>query len=60
MTMAAYPDKWKWTNGIQQERAKMLLPLAWLVRVEDTPEHRDWLRKIADDLINSQAMRCHS
>ena len=21
----------------------MLLPLAWLVRVEDTPEHRKWL-----------------
>ena len=44
MTMAAYPDEWRWTNGIQQERARMLLPLAWLVRVEDTPEHREWLR----------------
>ena len=32
MTMAAYPDKWIWTNGIQQERAKMLLPLAWLIQ----------------------------
>ena len=55
MTMAAYPDKWKWTNGIQQERAKMLLPLAWLVRVDDTAEHRMWLRKIANDLIESQS-----
>lgn len=54
MTMAAYPDKWKWTNGIQQERAKMLLPLAWLVRVEDTPEHREWLHKIASELLASQ------
>ena len=45
MTMAAYPDRWVWTNGIQQERARMLLPLAWLVRVEDTPEHRAWLRE---------------
>jgi hypothetical protein len=54
MTIAAYPDKWIWTNGIQQERAKMLLPLAWLVRVEDTPEHREWLRKIANDLLASQ------
>jgi len=53
-TMAAYPDNWIWTNGIQQERAKMLLPLAWLVRVEDTPEHRGWLRKIANDLLASQ------
>jgi hypothetical protein len=55
MTMAAYPDKWIWTNGIQQERAKMLLPLAWLVRVEDTSEHREWLRKIAGDLLAGQA-----
>jgi len=27
MTMAAYPDRWRWTNGLQQERARMLL--AW-------------------------------
>lgn len=55
MTMAAYPENWQWTNGIQQERAKILLPLAWLVRVEDTPEHRNWLRKIANDLLASQS-----
>jgi hypothetical protein len=54
MTMAAYPDKWIWTNGIQQERAKMLLPLAWLIRVEDTSEHREWLHRIAGDLLASQ------
>lgn len=54
MTIAAYPDKWIWTNGIQQERAKMLLPLAWLVQVEDTPEHRGWLRKMASDLLAGQ------
>jgi hypothetical protein len=33
----------------------MLLPLAWLVRVEDSPEHRNWLQKIADDLIANQS-----
>ena len=55
MTMAAYPDNWIWTNGIQQERAKMLLPLAWLVRIEDNREHREWLRKMADDLISQQS-----
>ncbi len=54
MMMAAYPHRWKWTNGIQQERAKMLLPLAWLVRVDDTPEHREWLKKIAGDLLSGQ------
>jgi hypothetical protein len=55
MTMSAYPDKWIWTNGIQQERAKMLLPLAWLVRVDDTPEHRNWLHRMAEDLLKNQA-----
>src|SRR5690606_28364898 len=53
-TMEAYPDKWKWTNGIQQERARMVLPLAWLVRVEDTPEHRAWLDKMVSELLTYQ------
>jgi hypothetical protein len=53
-TMAAYPDRWRWTNGMQQERARMLLPLAWLVRLEDTPEHRAWLRRLAEDLLARQ------
>lgn len=51
MTMEAYPDSWKWTNGIAQEMARMLLPLAFLVRVDDTAEHRGWLARIADDLL---------
>ncbi len=54
MTMKAYPEKWVWTNGIQQERARMLLPLAWLVRVEDTPEHRAWLRTMAEEVLSDQ------
>ncbi len=54
LTMDTYPDGWKWTNGIQQERAKMLLPLSWLVRMEDTPKHREWLRTMADDLLKTQ------
>lgn len=29
----------------------MLLALAWLVRLDDTPEHRDWLRRVTTDLI---------
>lgn len=55
MTMAAYPDQWRWTNGIQQERARMLLPLAWLVRTEDTSEHRAWLDKMVRELLKYQA-----
>lgn len=43
-----------WTNGLQQERARMILPLAWLVRVEDTPEHRKWLQVIVNDLLSFQ------
>ena len=54
MTMAAYPDQWRWTNGIQQERARMLLPLAWLVRLEDTAEHRGWLRRMATEMLADQ------
>lgn len=53
-TVDAYPDDWHWTNGIQQERARMLLPLAWLVRLRDTGEHRAWLRTIAGDLLAHQ------
>ena len=32
----------------------MLLPLAWLVRVDDTPEHRQWLDTIARYVIDLQ------
>jgi hypothetical protein len=52
MTMDAYP-KWRWTNGFTQESARMLLPLAFLVRVEDTAQHRQWLRLVADDLLEN-------
>jgi hypothetical protein len=55
MTMNAYPHDWRWTNGIQQERAVMLLSLAWLVRLEDTPEHRGWMHTLAGDLLEHQA-----
>ncbi|HPC16607.1 MAG TPA: discoidin domain-containing protein [Candidatus Hydrogenedentes bacterium] len=53
-TMEGYPSQWRWTMGLQEERARMLLPLAWLVRVEDKPEHREWLRRVADDLVAKQ------
>ena len=52
MTMKAYPDQWLWQNNL--ERARMLLCLAWLVRVEDTPEHREWLDRVAGDLLACQ------
>jgi hypothetical protein len=52
--MEAYPDKLKWWNGLQQERARLLLPLAWLLRVDDTPTHRQWLQRIVDDFLRCQ------
>lgn len=52
MMMEAYPDKWRWNDNM--ERAKMLLPLAWLVQIEDTPQHRGWLKTVADGLISIQ------
>lgn len=54
LTMNAYPDQWRWTNGMQQERARMLLPLAWLVRVEDNSEHRQWLQRMVRELLKWQ------
>ncbi|MFA6243905.1 MAG: hypothetical protein WC655_23380, partial [Candidatus Hydrogenedentales bacterium] len=49
VTMEGYPEEWLWRNT--SERAKMMMPLAWLVRVDDTPEHRAWLKRITDDVI---------
>ena len=43
--------EWKSTNGIQQERAKMILPLAWLVRLEPTEEHIGWLDLMITDMM---------
>lgn len=46
-TMQTFPvnDIWNMSN-----RARMLLPLAWLVRIDDTPQHRKWLRDMAESL----------
>lgn len=46
--------EWYWTNGMQQERAKMILPLAWLVRLEPTEEHIGWLDLMISDLMQYQ------
>ncbi len=52
LMMDGYPKRWSATNDqFNQERARMLLPLAWLVRIDDTPLHREWLRRMALDLV---------
>lgn len=53
-TMEAYPDGWGWTNGIQQEKARMILPLAWLCRVAPTDEHRAWLDRMVSEFLKNQ------
>jgi hypothetical protein len=54
MMMKAYPDWRLEANRVEQERCRMLLPLAWLVRADDTPEHRAWLDTIAQYVIGIQ------
>ncbi|MCR6722172.1 MAG: hypothetical protein NVV59_18205 [Chitinophagaceae bacterium] len=54
LMMDAYPEKWKTQNGTQQERARMVLPLAWLVRIENTAEHRKWLDDVVSKLLEYQ------
>lgn len=55
MTMERYPDGWGYAlNEMQMERGRMLLPLAWLVRADDTPQHREWLRLVIDDMLARQ------
>ncbi len=50
LTMEVFPNL-LWTNGITQEYARLLLPLAFLVQVEDTEEHRNWLKTVTEKLL---------
>ena len=55
MLMAAYPSGWTCTNqSMTISLSRALLPLAWLVRADDTPQHRAWLNTIATDLLALQ------
>ena len=55
MTMKVYPAKWRWQNNL--ERAHILLSLAWLLRIENTPEHRSWLDQVTRDLLKDQSAK---
>jgi len=52
-TMETDTKNWRWGGGTI-ELSRMLLPLAWLVRVDDSMEHRKWLADISDKLIALQ------
>ena len=41
-------------RAVRMGEARMLLPLAWLVRAEDTAQHRQWLRQTTEDLLSAQ------
>ena len=52
------PDHWDHeANRHEPERCRMLLPLAWLIRVDDTPEHRRWLGSSRGTFRESTAVR---
>lgn len=44
ITMDAYPKLWKWTNSFQEEKARMILPLAWLVKSRRYPSSPEMAR----------------
>ena len=53
--MAGYlAGGWEWNESMSNEQARFLLPLAWLVRTDDTPLHRSWLDRLVTDLLASQ------
>lgn len=54
ITMEAYPEKWLWGSSMQTQRARMILPLAWLVRIEGTEQHRQWLDKMVNEILKYQ------
>lgn len=48
--MKAYPQQWRWHDS--NEISRMIFTLAWLIRVDDTPQHREWLSALAKDLLS--------
>ena len=48
--MSSYPDI-PWTNGLAEEKARLLLPLAFLVRIDSDPQYSAWLDRVAEDVI---------
>ena len=53
-SLCAMAGEWEWNESLTNEQARFLLPLAWLVRVQDTAEHRGWLDRLVTDLLVSQ------
>lgn len=54
ITMDNYPNGLTWTNGLSQEKARMILPLSWLIRISDNPKNRDYLNTVISDIMKLQ------
>ncbi len=52
--MNMYPDQWMWGSSLQSQRARLILPLAWLVKIENTEEHRQWLDLMVTEMLKYQ------
>jgi len=51
--MLLYPQ-WVWTETLTEEQGRMILTLAWLVRVNNTEQTRTWLKQITQDFLDYQ------
>lgn len=52
--MENYPNNFTWTNGLAQEKARMILPLAWLLRVDNSAKNKAYLNTVIHDIIELQ------
>ena len=50
----AWPVPGTCSNGIAMQRARIILPLAFLVRANGTAEHRQWLQTAVDGFLTRQ------
>ncbi|MCL2519061.1 MAG: hypothetical protein FWF15_10910, partial [Oscillospiraceae bacterium] len=41
-----------WTNILTAEMARILLPLAFLAKVDDNPEYKRWIKCVCGDLLS--------
>ncbi|KAL6072095.1 DUF608 domain-containing protein [Balamuthia mandrillaris] len=58
-SMKYYPAQWRWTEYLSEEQARFLLPLAWLVRVDNSSDNRQLLRKVASDYLAAQTPQAY-
>ncbi|MBP1583906.1 MAG: hypothetical protein J6866_08110, partial [Victivallales bacterium] len=50
LALEQFPD-FLWQNGASGDWARCLLPFAFLVEIEDTAEHREWLDRVCRQVL---------